>query len=91
MSHGALQTGAGAPGSEVVDKLMEMKQEADPWTRKLEQGGLEGVPQPRQLAQKAYLMKKEARSNGTERHVACMHRNASLLDMSCVRMMHANA
>ena len=69
MSHGALQTGAGAPGSEVVDKLMEMKQEVDPWTRKLEQGGLEGVPQPRQLAQKAYKMKKEARSHGTERHV----------------------
>ena len=65
---------AGAPGCEVVDKLTEMKQEADPWAKKLEEGGLEGVPSPRQVAQKSYKMKKHARSNGEEdMSFECLH------------------
>ena len=47
-----------------MDELTKHKQETDAHVKKREEGGLEGVPSARQLAQKGYRMKKDQRTKG---------------------------
>ena len=53
-------------GCEVRDELTKQMEEANPdnVTKKME-GGLEGVPEARQLTQMGYRLKKKQRTNGT--------------------------
>lgn len=49
-----------------MDELTKQKQETGEQVNKRKEGGLEGVPAARQLAQKSYKMKKIQRTKGID-------------------------
>lgn len=57
---------AGETGTDIVDELTKHKQETGEQVKKRKEGGLEGVPLARQLAQKGYKMKKNQRTKGID-------------------------
>ena len=69
-------TTSGETGTEIAEELTKKKEvQADPAVdepppKKKRTCGLEGVPTPRQLAQKGYLMKNSKRTNGDTMHTA---------------------